>query len=131
MPWPIVNPATVRKVLRRIFLIVFVLPVILGMVYVYFVLNYVYSEGVRAGYLQKFSQKGWICKSYEGEIAMTTVPGVAPIIWNFSVWDEKVAAQLRNVPGKKVVLHYREYRHIPTDCFGETGYFVDSVTVAE
>lgn len=131
MLWPTVNPLSVRRALKRIFFIFFVAPIILGALFLYFVLNYSYSDGERAGYLQKFSQKGWICKSYEGEIAMTTLPGVAPLIWDFSIWDEAVAAKMRGLSGKRVVLHYREYRHIPTNCFGETAYFVDSVALAE
>ena len=80
---------------------------------------------------QKFSHKGWICKTYEGEMAMTTVPGVAPILWVFSVRDEKVASQLTQAMGKRLVLHYKEYRYLPTTCFGETAYFVDHVEVTE
>jgi hypothetical protein len=93
--------------------------------------NYSYSDGSRAGYIQKFSHKGWICKTNEGELAMTTVPGVAPILWNFSVWEGKVATQLAQVMGKRLVLHYKEYRYLPTTCFGETAYFVDRVEVTE
>ena len=100
---------------------------------VYFVFNWSYSDGDRAGYLQKFSRKGWLCKTYEGELAMTTVPGLAPVIWDFSVkmWDDDIAAQINGQLGKKVVLHYRELRYLPTTCFGETSYFVDSVKPTE
>jgi hypothetical protein len=101
---------------------------ILGLaIYLLIVLNWSFSEGDRAGYLQKFSKKGWVCKTYEGEMAMTTVPGVAPVLWQFSVWDEAVADQINRLLGKRVVVHYREYRGIPTSCFGETSYFVDRV----
>lgn len=62
---------------------------------------------------------------------MTTVPGVAPVLWSFSVRDANVAAQLSQVMGKRLVLHYKEYRYIPTTCFGETAYFVDRVEVSE
>jgi hypothetical protein len=93
--------------------------------------NYSYSDGSRAGYVQKFSKKGWICKTYEGELAMTTVPGVAPVLWNFSIWEDKVAKDLERVMGKRVVLHYKEYRYLPTACFGETPYFVDRVEAQE
>jgi hypothetical protein len=93
--------------------------------------NYSYSDGNRAGYIQKFSNKGWICKTHEGELAMTTVPGVAPVLWGFSVWDAKVASQLSQVMGKRLILHYKEYRYLPTTCFGETAYFVDRVEVSE
>lgn len=103
----------------------------LGAAYLLAAFNYSYSDGNRAGYIQKFSHKGWVCKTHEGELAMTTVPGVAPILWNFSVWDEKVAAQLAQMMGKRLILHYKEYRYIPTTCFGETAYFVDRVELQE
>src|SRR5438034_9640222 len=103
----------------------------LGAAYLLVAFNYSYSDGSRAGYIQKVSRKGWICKTYEGELAMTTVPGTAPLIWEFSIWDNAVAKKAAGLLGKKVILHYREYRHIPTDCFGATDYFVDQVTVAE
>lgn len=93
--------------------------------------NYSYSDGNRAGYLQKFSKKGWVCKTHEGELAMTTVPGTAPVLWEFTVRDDKVAVQLSHVMGKRVVLHYKEFRYLPTTCFGETTYFVDRVEVQE
>jgi hypothetical protein len=99
--------------------------------YLAFVLNWSYSDGERAGYLQKFSRKGWICKTYEGELAMTTVPGVAPMLWNFTVRDPAVAAQINAVMGKRTALHYEEHRGIPTDCYGETNYFVSKVQVLE
>ena len=83
------------------------------------------------GYLQKLSRKGWVCKTQEGELAMTTVPGVAPLLWNFSVWDDEVAKKLDGQMGKRVVLHYREFRYIPTTCFGETTYFVDRVEILD
>ena len=91
--------------------------------------NYSYSDGNRAGYIQKFSKKGWFCKTHEGELAMTTVPGTAPLLWEFTVWDNTVAHQLSQVMGKRVVLHYKEFRYLPTTCFGETTYFVDHFEV--
>ena len=101
--------------------------------YLVVIFNWSYSDGDRAGYLQKFSRKGWICKTYEGELAMTTVPGVAPVIWTFSVnmWDDPLATQINGLLGKKVVLHYRELRYLPSTCFGETPYFVDSVKTTD
>jgi hypothetical protein len=99
--------------------------------YLWFVLSWSYSEGERAGILQKVSRKGWICKTYEGELAISIVPGVAPIIWSFSARDEAVVTQLNAALGKRVVLHYREHRGIPTNCFGDTNYFVSAVRVAD
>ena len=103
----------------------------LGAAYLLVAFNYSYSDGNRAGYIQKFSKKGWVCKTHEGELAMTTVPGLAPVLWEFTVRDDKVASQLTQVMGKRLVLHYKEYRYLPTTCFGETAYFVDRVEVAE
>jgi hypothetical protein len=98
-----------------------------------FAFTWSYSDGDRVGYLQKFSRKGWICKTYEGELAMTTVPGTAPVIWTFSVqrWDDDLARQINALLGRKVILHYRELRYLPSTCFGETTYFVDRVTPAD
>lgn len=93
--------------------------------------NYSYSDGNRAGYIQKFSKKGWFCKTHEGELAMTTVPGTAPLLWEFTVWDNTIAHQLSQVMGKRVVLHYKEFRYLPTTCFGDTTYFVDHFEVQE
>lgn len=93
--------------------------------------NWTYSDGSRAGYIQKFSRKGWVCKTHEGELAMTTVPGVAPLLWGFTVWDDRIADDLSRAMGKRVILHYKEYRYLPTTCFGETTYFVDRVEIQE
>ncbi len=130
-------PATAKKksswrgkILLVLFLLIFV-PLVLVGLYLAVVLNFSYSDGDRTGYLQKFSRKGWVCRTYEGELAMTTVPGVAPIVWSFSVWDETVAREINSLLGKRVVLHYREYRGIPTNCFGETDYYVDGVKSVE
>lgn len=116
--------------MKKLFLAL-VLVCLIAVGYLFIAFNYSYSDGSRAGYIQKFSRKGWICKTYEGELAMTTVPGVAPVLWSFSIWDEKMASQLSQAMGKRLVLHYKEYRYIPTTCFGETPYFVDRVESTE
>ena len=116
--------------MKKLFLMLVFLCFI-GAAYLLVVFNYSYSDGSRAGYIQKFSRKGWVCKTHEGEMAMTTVPGVAPVLWVFSVSDEKVASQLSQAMGKRLVLHYKEYRYLPTNCFGETAYFVDRVEISE
>jgi len=116
-----------RRGLWRLAMAVFLTPIVLFVLYLVVVMTWSFSDGERVGYLQKFSHKGWLCKTYEGELAMTTVPGVAPVIWQFSVWDKNVAGRFNPLIGKRVVLHYKEYRGIPTDCFGSTDYFVDSV----
>ena len=107
------------------------LAALLGGVYLWVVLSWPYSEGDRAGILQKLSTKGWICKTQEGELAISIVPGVTPVIWYFSVRDESLVPGLTAALGKRVVLHYREHRGIPTTCFGDTSYFVTGFRVAE
>jgi hypothetical protein len=124
-------PSAVGRWLKRFLLFLIVTPIVLAALYLAFALNWSYSDGERAGYLQKFSRKGWICKTYEGELAMSSVPGLAPIMWGFSVRDETVAKKINAQLGKKIVLHYREYRNLPTDCFGETDYFVDAIVSTE
>ena len=108
-----------------------VTPVLLFVLYTVSVLNWAYSEGTRAGYLQKFSKKGWICKTWEGELALTTVPGVAPTLWSFTVRSDAAARQLNLAIGRRALLFYREHRGIPSRCFGETNYFVDSVKIVQ
>ena len=116
--------------MKKLFLALVVVCFI-GAGYLLIAFNYSYSDGSRAGYIQKFSKKGWFCKTHEGELAMTTVPGTAPLLWEFTVWDNTVAHQLSQVMGKRVVLHYKEFRYLPTTCFGDTTYFVDHFEVQE
>jgi hypothetical protein len=99
-----------------------------AVLYTWLSLSFEYSNGERAGALQKFSRKGWVCKTYEGELALYVVAGVQPEIWYFTVRDPAVAQQLSAAVGQRVQLHYAEHRGIPTTCFGETGYFVDRLT---
>lgn len=99
--------------------------------YVWAALSYDYSEGERAGYAQKFSRKGWICKTWEGELAMVNLPGAMPEIFRFSVRDEAVAERINATMGQRVSLHYEQHIGLPSSCFGETQYFVTDVrTVA-
>ena len=90
-----------------------------------------YSEGERVGILQKLSRKGWVCKTYEGELALYIISGVTPQIWSFTVRDEAVAHRLNDSLGSRVRLHYQEHRGLPSSCFGDTTYFVDSVQAVE
>lgn len=100
--------------------------VLLGL-WTWFALSWSYGEGERAGTLQKFSHKGWLCKTHEGELALYVVGGVAPEIWYFTVRDESVVDAVRAAIGQRVMLHYTEHRLVPTSCFAETRYFVDRV----
>jgi hypothetical protein len=95
------------------------------------VLNWSYSSGERAGWIQKLSNKGWVCKTWEGELALVSLPGSATVEkFLFTVHDEKVAAALSEVMGKRVTLHYEEKVGLPTSCFGDTRYYVTKVTVS-
>ncbi len=99
--------------------------------YFWVVLNWNYSTGERAGWVQKFSKKGWLRKTWEGEIAMVSMPGAAPEKFYFTVRDEEVAARINAVVGKRVALHYEQKVGLPTSCFGDTRHFVTSVKVIE
>jgi hypothetical protein len=99
--------------------------------YFLFVLNWNYSTGERAGWVQKFSKKGWICKTWEGEMAMVSMPGAIPEKFHFTVRSDAVAAEINRVMGRRVMLHYEEKVGLPTTCFGETRHFVTKVTVVD
>ncbi len=117
-----------RRGLKLLLLTITVL--VLGAVlYTGFLLSWSYSEGERVGILQKSSRKGWICKTWEGELAQYVVGGVAPLIWEFSVRDAAVAAALEAATGQRVRLHFTEHPGLPSSCFGETSYFVDRVEI--
>ncbi len=90
-------------------------------------LTFSYSDGDRIGYVQKLSHRGWVCRTWEGELAMTPVPGAQPQIFYFTVRDEAVAKRVKEAEGKKVALHYKEHRGIPSSCFGDTTYFISDV----
>lgn len=92
-------------------------------------LSYSYSAGERVGYIQKFSKKGWICKTYEGEIAMVNLPGQIANTFQFSVRDDSIAALITKAQGQRVALAYEQHKGVPTSCFGETDYFVKGIRV--
>ncbi len=128
VPSPAATPAPRKR--RRvgcILLMILLLAIALFALYVWSALNLNYSEGERAGYVQKFSRKGWVCKTWEGELAMVNLPGTLPEIFRFSVRDEAVAEKMNVTLGQRVRLHYEQHKGIPTDCFGETDYFVTEV----
>lgn len=103
--------------------------VALAAAYTWASLHISYAEGERAGLLQKFSRKGWICKTWEGEILLTSMPGAIPEKFEFSVRDPALAKQLMDVMGKRVKLGYEQHKGVPTACFGETEYYASSVAV--
>ncbi|HTN48985.1 MAG TPA: hypothetical protein VMK32_06105 [Burkholderiaceae bacterium] len=116
--------------LKLLFWLVIV-PLVLAAAYFFVVLKWNYSSGERAGWVQKFSRKGWLCKTWEGEMAMVTMPGSTPEKFLFTVWDDRVADQINRVMGKRVTVHYEEKVGLPTTCFGETRHFVIGVAAVD
>ena len=111
----------------RVFLWLVLVPWALFALYVWAMLQYSYSRGERSGYVQKISLKGWVCKTWEGELAMANLPGAMPEIFAFSVRDETVAHEIERLAGQRVALSYEQHVGLPTTCFGETGHFVTAV----
>ena len=113
-------------------LVILLLLIMVGVgLWTWLALSWAYSDGERAEVLQKFSRRGWVCKTQEGELAQYVVAGVSPQIWAFSVRDPVVGAQLNKVVGRKLQLHYTEHAGVPSSCFGDTRYYVDRVTVVD
>ncbi|BCG49047.1 hypothetical protein GEOBRER4_n3945 [Citrifermentans bremense] len=104
---------------------------LLFVAYVYAALHFSFSKGDRVGYVQKFSEKGWVCKTWEGELQMLPVPGSIPERFPFSVRDDAVVAKINATLGKKVSLTYEQHKGIPTNCFGESEYYVVDVKTLE
>ena len=104
-------------------------PILLFAIYTWSTLTWSYSEGERAGYVQKFSRKGWLCKTWEGELAMVSMPGTMSEKFYFTVRDDVVAQYVNQSLGKRVALTYQQHKGVPTTCFGETEYFVVAVKV--
>ncbi|HUK02281.1 MAG TPA: hypothetical protein VLW26_08395 [Steroidobacteraceae bacterium] len=99
--------------------------------YTWITLHFAYAQGERAGYVQKFSRKGWVCKTWEGEMAMVTMPGTVADKFQFTVSDDAVAAKITASIGKRMALRYDQHRWIPSSCFGDTEYFITDVRVME
>ena len=114
----------------RIFSILFGIVALIAL-YFWAVLNWNYSTGDRAGWVQRLSNKGWVCKTYEGELALVSLPGTAPEKFFFTIWDEEVAKRVTAVMGKRVSLRYEEKVGLPGSCFGDTRHYVTGVTVSE
>ena len=106
-------------------------PVLMVSIWSMVALSFSYSSGTRVGYVQKISRKGWLCKTWEGELQMSNIPGSAPILFNFSVRGDSVAGMIESTMGKRVELRYEEHRGVPTSCFGETSYFIVGVKPLE
>jgi hypothetical protein len=124
------TPFNATKVLKSL-TILLVSAIALFSLYVYIALNWSYSSGERAGFLQKVSHKGWICKTWEGELSLVAMPGSAPEKFLFTVRDEAVAQKVSAAAGKRVTLNYEQHKGLPSSCFGDTEYFVVDVKPIE
>lgn len=103
------------------------LPVVVIALWTVISLNYSYSSGTRAGFVQKISKRGWLCKTWEGEMQLSAIPGSAPQMFDFSIRSDSIAAKVNALAGKEVALEYQQHKGIPTSCFGDTEYFVTGV----
>ena len=110
---------------------ILLVPIVGLIIYTWIALSWSFSKGERAGYIQKLSKSGWVCKTWEGEMAMVTMPGAIPDKFLFSVRDEKVAERINKFAGKRVALVYEQHKGLPTSCFGDTEYFIVDVKAIE
>jgi hypothetical protein len=114
--------------ITRLLVTLVVLALLVG-AWFWFALQWSYSSGERAGWVQKFSHKGWVCKTWEGELALVSLPGSAVEKFHFTVHNEAAAREISAATGKRVTLHYEEKVGLPTTCFGETRHFVTKITI--
>ena len=127
-------PAPRKKARRKWLLLplsLILIPLLIFALWTWVTLGYVYSAGERPGYVQKLSKKGWLCKTWEGELNMAQPGAAPPQIFSFTIPDDSVASALSQHLGKRVSLTYEEHRGIPTNCFGDTDYFVTSFRTLE
>lgn len=119
-----------KKFLKYASLLV-IIPVVLFGLYIWAALAWVYSSGERAGYVQKLSHKGWVCKTYEGELVLVSMPGTQAEKFYFTVRDDAIVQKINNSVGSRVRLIYEEHKGLPSTCFGETSYFVTDVKLID
>ncbi len=122
--------ANVAKILKYSLWLLLV-PIALFALYTWATLTWVYSNGERAGYVQKLSQKGFVCKTYEGELVLVSMPGTQAEKFFFTVRDAAVAKRINETVGKRVRLIYEEHLGVPTTCFGETGFYIKDVQLLD
>ncbi len=122
----------VRFMKRILYWFVGIVVIVLA-VFIYWKYIFTYSDGYRAGLLQKFSRKGTIFKTYEGEMILSSVQSNKDIVlasekFLFSVNDDAIVQQLDSVQGHFIIVHYRE-KNGTLPWRGESRYLVDSVRV--
>ena len=118
----------------KVFLWIFMPFVLAGALfagYLWLALHWSYSKGERAGYVQKFSQKGWLIKTWEGELALVAVPGSMPEKFFFTVRDDELAKRINAAVGKRIAIAYEQHKGLPSNWFGDTDYFAYELKVIE
>ena len=109
-----------RHPIAFIVTVLVVVPVFVFTVWAGFALHYTYSTGNRAGFLQKVSRRGWICKTWEGEIQLVALPGASPEVFDFSTRSDSIARELSRLNGQRVRVEYEQHKGVPSSCFGDT-----------
>ena len=132
---PVVREAPKRGFARRhwkglLLSLIVLVPIGVMAIWMTATLAFSYSSGERVGYNQKLSRKGWLCKTWEGELAMTAAPGVAPEIFRYSVRSDSLARAIDALAGNRVSISYEQHKGVPTKCFGETEYYATAVRKA-
>ena len=113
--------------LRMAVALIILVPILAGGAYTWSALHFSYATGAKTGYVQKFSKEGWLCKTWEGELAMVNLPGALPKIFSFTVRNDSLAAVITKTMGQNVAITYEEHRGVPTSCFGDTQFYVTGV----
>lgn len=107
--------------------------VIILAIFIYWRYFYTYSEGYRAGLLQKFSSKGTIFKTYEGEIILSSISSTRDVAiasekFYFTLKNKALVRQFDMMQGQNVIVHYKQ-KNAPLFFRGDSEYLVDSVRV--
>ncbi|MBC7786599.1 MAG: hypothetical protein H7Z18_03900 [Methylophilaceae bacterium] len=111
----------------KILIILIILAAVLSGLYTWAMLSWSYSSGERAGLVQKISQKGWICKTWEGELIMVSMPGTQAEKFYFTVRNADLAKRITDAAGTRVKLVYEEHIGLPSSCFGDTNYYIKDI----
>lgn len=131
---PLVPPVHRKSFLRRhwlsaALLSMFGLPALGLALWATIALNWSYSTGKRAGYVQKMSRKGFLCKTWEGTLYTDIARGFRSDSFSFTVRNDSIAHMIESMSGKRVAVDYEQHIYVPTSCFGDTEYFVTGVNV--
>ncbi len=120
-------PASSHHLIKYGVVAIIIAALAIGM-YIFVALSWSYSSGERAGFVQKLSKKGWLCKTWEGEMALVSLPGTSAEKFEFTVRDDAVAERINKQVGTRVALTYEQHKGLLNSCFGDTEYFVTDIT---